>query len=239
MVADKEIVKTARRAAIIQDTCLESDHHLCVFDLENEFLHTQKKNKTEESPRHTSKPKNWTAEQIREYTELTDFKEEEKGNSGDRGHRHAMDRICKKTRKAARKVEKKEEETERETQGQVSKKKQRGKPWASAEVCKNAKKRRWMRLVVRAAKEKAEEIAIDGKIPNNIKEHAKIVFVTSKGATLRQAIGEWERQINEQKEAITKNDEERHEKMDEIRRNREEKLKDPKKKGEVIRSLGP
>jgi hypothetical protein len=43
--------------------------------LENEFLHIHKKNKTEENPRHTSKPKNWTAEQIREYTELTDFKE--------------------------------------------------------------------------------------------------------------------------------------------------------------------
>ena len=57
MAANKEIVKTARRAAIIQDTCLESDHHLCIFDLENEFLHIQKKNKTEENPRHKSKPK--------------------------------------------------------------------------------------------------------------------------------------------------------------------------------------
>ena len=95
-----------------------------------------------------------------------------------------------------------------------------------------------MRLVVRAAKEKAEKIEIDGKIPSDIKEHAKIVFVTSKRATLRQAIGEWERQINEQKRNDNKKMmRERHEKMDEIRRNREEKLKDPKKKGEVIRSL--
>ena len=61
-----------------------------------------------------------------------------------------------------------------------------------------------MRLVVREAKEKAEKIEIDGKIPKDIKEHAKIVFVTSKQATLRQAIGEWERQINEQKKWTTK-----------------------------------
>ena len=64
-----------------------------------------------------------------------------------------------------------------------------------------------MRLVVREAKEKAEKIEIDGKIPKDIKEHAKIVFATSKQATLRQAIGEWERQINEQKNGQQKNDE--------------------------------
>ena len=238
MIAEKEIVKTAKKAAIIQDTCLESDHHLCVFDLENEFLHIQKKNKIEENPRHTSKPKNWTVEQIREYTELTDFKEEDTGTAEIEDIDMQWTGFAKKLEKAARKVEKKEEETEKETQDQKSKKKQRGKPWASAEVCKNARKRRWMRLVVKAAKEKAEKIAMDGKIPSDIKEHAKIVFVTSKGATLRQAIGEWERQINEQKRNDNKKMmRERHEKMDEIRRNREEKLKDPKKKGEVIRSL--
>ena len=116
-----------------------------------------------------------------------------------------MDRIRKKKlEKAARQIEKKEEEIEKETQNQKNTKKQRGKPWASAEVCENARKRRWMRLVVREAKEKAEKIEIDGKIPKDIKEHAKIVFATSKQATLRQAIGEWERQINEQKKWTTK-----------------------------------
>ena len=43
LIAERAIVKTAKKAAIIQDTCLESDHHLCVFDLENEFLHIHKK----------------------------------------------------------------------------------------------------------------------------------------------------------------------------------------------------
>ena len=83
-----------------------------------------------------------------------------------------------------------------------------------------------------------KKIEIDGKIPSDIREHARIVFVTSKEATLRQAMGEWGRQINEQRRTDNKKMmRERHEKMDEIRRNREEKLKDPKKKGEVIRSL--
>ena len=146
--------------------------------------------------------------------------------------------LAKRTRAGSKNSRKERRENRKRQRQKKSDREKETSLAASAAVCNNARKRRWMKVAIRPAKEKAERMEVHGKIPRDIKEHAKVVSVTTKEATIRQAIGEWERQMDElRREDNKKMMRDRHTKMDELRRNREEKEKDLKKKGELIRSL--